>query len=384
MIRRWSAPKGSSPQGSPARHRGQPELYLLLMYPHMQTQHPGAFPHWRHLIAWCISSSWHSKHLHLTRAPGISSPQAGGTQISWFSVMSQEGGGVDEIGPSPSYGSTYSISEKYSSSESRGMMLGELTVLKNKQKIISNIKKKYFFLLKKKIISFKKTNFTNLITVMSLVAGEAGVSGISGRSISSLSSSSWAGGAPKAAGGAFLTTLGRTHGWQVCLMFVMIGGGLWGRGAGAGVVGGEVAKVLTNTLDSSDPDGPSILKLDTVVVVITDWLGVWARTPPLSLVEKSNNQAMASRSTSSSSLPSSSNLRLIFRKKGETEWGRTVPLPLVEEDEDPDPYPSSRGGAEGITALGTTKKKKITHYKSHFRRKKKKNLPPTQPALLSP
>ena len=203
------------------------------------------------------------------------------------------------------------------------------------------------------------------------MAGEAGVSGKSGSSISSLSSSSsWAGGAPKAAaGGAFLlTALGGTHEWQVCLSwFVMIGGGLWGRGAAAGVVGGEVAKALTITLDSSDPDGPSTLKLETAVT--TDWLGVWGRTPPpLSLVEKSSKHEMASRSTSSSSFPPSSNLRLILRKKGETEWGRTVPLLPIEEDEDPEPYPSSRGGAEGTTALDTTKEKKL-HTISHISKK---------------
>ena len=194
------------------------------------------------------------------------------------------------------------------------------------------------------------------------MAGEAGVSGKSGSSISSLSSSSsWAGGAPSAAaGGAFLLKgLGRTHEWQVCLSwFVIIGGGLWGRGAAAGVVGGEVAKVLTITLDSSDPDAPSTLKLE--MVVTTDWLGVWGRIPPpLSLVEKSSKHEMASRSTSSS-FPSSSSLRLILRRKRETEWGRTVPLLPVEEDEDPEPYPSSWGGAEGTTALDTTKKKNYT------------------------
>ena len=149
----------------------------------------------------------------------------------------------------------------------------------------------------------------------------------------------------------------------------MTGGGLSGRGAAAGVAGGEVVKVLTITLDSSDLDAPSILKLE--MVVTTDWLGVWGRIPPpLSLVEKSSKHEMASRSISSS-FPSSSSLRLMLRRKGETEWGRTVPLPPVEEEDDPETYPSSRGGAEGITALDTTKKK-ITHYKSHFRKKKKK------------
>ena len=135
-------------------------------------------------------------------------------------------------------------------------------------------------------------------------------------------------------------------------------GGLSGRGAAAGVAGGEVAKVLTMTLDPSVPDVPSILKLDTVT---TDWLGVWGRAPPLSLVEKSKRHEMASRSTSSS-FPSSSSRRLMERKKGETEWGRTVPLPPVEEevDDDPELYPSSRGGAVGTTALDTTKKKNYT------------------------
>ena len=142
-------------------------------------------------------------------------------------------------------------------------------------------------------------------------------------------------------------------------------GGLSGRGAAAGVAGGEVAKVLTMTLDPSVPDVPSILKLDTVT---TDWLGVWGRAPPLSLVEKSKRHEMSSRSISSSSFPSFSSRRLIERRKGETEWGRTVPLLPVEEEDDPEPYPSSRGGAEGTTALDTTKKK-ITHYKSHFRKK---------------
>lgn len=45
----------------------------------------------------------------------------------------------------------------------------------------------------------------------------------------------------------------------------MIGGGLRGRGAAVGVVGGEVVNVLTITLVSSDPDDPSILKLATEV-----------------------------------------------------------------------------------------------------------------------
>ena len=101
-IRCCSDPKGSSPQGSPARHRGQPELYLLLIYPHMHRQHPGAFPHCRQRIAWCISSWWQRRHLHRTTDPGISSPQAGGTQILCSLLWSHEGGGVEENGPSPS------------------------------------------------------------------------------------------------------------------------------------------------------------------------------------------------------------------------------------------------------------------------------------------
>ena len=147
-------------------------------------------------------------------------------------------------------------------------------------------------------------------------------------------------------------------------------GGLSGRGAAAGVAGGEVAKVLTMTLDLSVPDIPSILKLEMVTTDwlgvwgrTTDWLGVWGRAPPLSLVEKSKRHEMASRSTSSS-FPSSSSRRLMERKKGETEWGRTVPLPPVEEEDDPEPYPSSRGGVEGTTALDTTKKK--LHTISHI------------------
>ena len=225
------------------------------------------------------------------------------------------------------------------------------------------------------------------------MAGETGVSGKSGNSRSS-SSSSWVGGAPSAAaGGAFLLVgPGRVQEWQVwvirlnssssscallrkglgltkcpeCRRPEMTGGGLSGRGAAAGVVGGEVEKVLTITLVAvpSVPDVPSILKLDTV----TDWPGVWGRGPPLSLVEKSRRHEIASRSTSSW-FPSSSRRRLSDLKKGETEWGRTVPLPPVdEEEEDPELYPSSRGGAVGITGLATTKKK-ITHYNPHFQEK---------------
>ena len=78
--------------------------------------------------------------------------------------------------------------------------------------------------------------------MISLVAGDAGVSGISGNSASS-SLWYWVGGAPKAAaagGGALLNALGLTQEWQECRSCDdMMGGGLSGRGAAAGVVGGR-------------------------------------------------------------------------------------------------------------------------------------------------
>lgn len=195
---------------------------------------------------------------------------------------------------------------------------------------------------------------------MSLVAGEAGVSGMSGSSISS-SLLSWAGGAPEAAaGGAPLNALGRTQEWHVCRSWLeMMGGGLSGRGAGAGVVGGDTANVLTMILDSDEdnPEGSFTVKVDTVVLVRFR-VGVLC-----SLLAKSNKQEIASKSISSS--PSSINLCRTLLKKGETEWGRMAPLPVEEEDEEAEPYPSSLGGADGTTGLATTKKK-ITHYKSHF------------------
>ena len=206
---------------------------------------------------------------------------------------------------------------------------------------------------------------------MSLMAGDAGVSGISGSSVSS-SSVSWVGGAPKAAAGGgavLLNAVGLTtgHEWQECRSYEeMIGGGLSGRGAAAGVVGGDTAKVLTITLDSDDPEGPATFKLDTVWLVMV-WLGVQA---PLSLVEKSSRYAMASISISSS--PSSSNFCRTLLRKGETEWGRMDPLLPDEEDKEP-PYPSSTGGAEGSTGLAITKKKN-THYKSHFTFLKNKKI----------
>ena len=92
----WSSPRRSSPQGSPVRHRGQPELYFDLIYPQIHLQHPGALRHWTHLMAWCCPSSWHRRHLHDTTSPRISSPHAGGMHIWWLLLPSQEGGGVEE------------------------------------------------------------------------------------------------------------------------------------------------------------------------------------------------------------------------------------------------------------------------------------------------
>ena len=100
---------------------------------------------------------------------------------------------------------------------------------------------------------------------MSLTEGDAGVSGMSGKS-SSLSPAD-ADGAPRAAaGGELLTALG----WGVSMgrtLLEDILGGLSGRGAAAGVLGVEVRNVLIMTSDSEDPEAPSILKLETVVVL---------------------------------------------------------------------------------------------------------------------
>ena len=174
---------------------------------------------------------------------------------------------------------------------------------------------------------------------MSLVEGEAGVSGISGK----LKSSSSLGGAPRAAdGGRIALGLGVSKG---SILREAILGGRSGLGAAAGVVGVDVRNVLTITSDSADPEGPPILKLDTVVVV-TVWLGV---CPPSPRVEKFKRHATASISISSSS--SLSKRCLTCLKKGETEWGRMIPRSLESEEELP-PYPSSAGGAEGCTASG--------------------------------
>ena len=111
-----------------------------------------------------------------------------------------------------------------------------------------------------------------------------------------------------------------------------MGGGLSGRGAGAGVVGGDVANVLTMILDSEDPEGSFTVKVETVVLV-TYLVGVLCR----SLLAKSSKQEIASKSISSSSSPSFINRCRTLLKKGETEWGRMAPLPVEEEDEEAEP-----------------------------------------------
>ena len=112
-----------------------------------------------------------------------------------------------------------------------------------------------------------------------------------------------------------------------------MGGGLSGRGAGAGVVGGDTANVLTMILDSEDPEGSFTVKVETVVLV-TYLVGVLCR----SLLAKSSKQEIASKSiSSSSSSPSFINRCRTLLKKGETEWGRMAPLPVEEEDEEAEP-----------------------------------------------
>ena len=138
-------------------------------------------------------------------------------------------------------------------------------------------------------------------------------------------------GAPKAAAGvgALLNALGLTQGWQECRSCDdMMGGGLSGRGAAPGVVGGDTASVLTITLDSEDPEGPATVKLDTVVLE-RFWLGVLTLS---SLVAKSSRHVIASKSISSS--PSSINFCRTLLRKGETECGRMDPLPAKEEEEE--------------------------------------------------
>ena len=93
---------------------------------------------------------------------------------------------------------------------------------------------------------------------MSLMAGDAGVSGISGSSVSS-SSVSWVGG-----GGPPKLPPGGEQSFSMLWVSLQDMNGknaaavkLSGRGAAAGVVGGDTAKVLTITLDSDDPEGPA-------------------------------------------------------------------------------------------------------------------------------
>ena len=172
------------------------------------------------------------------------------------------------------------------------------------------------------------------------MAGDAGVSGISGSSSSSMgdSLSAWGGAPIAAAGGVLLKALGLTKcpgGRREDIM----GGGLSGRGAAAGVLG---------------------------VVTLLD--------------AKSTKHEIASRSISSSLAVNP--LVFTFRLNGESEWGLTTPLSLPTlESEEADkpllpPYPGSIGGAEGCAAgeggvggnsgynplevLGVTRKKHYT------------------------
>ena len=109
--------KGLFPSpGSPLRHKGHPELYRLRMYPQIHAQHPGAFRHFRHRMAWCLSSSWHNKHRHRSGIPGIHSPHAGGMHSLWEDPW-HSGGGVKDHASSSSYGSMYSYSSSSSSEE---------------------------------------------------------------------------------------------------------------------------------------------------------------------------------------------------------------------------------------------------------------------------
>ena len=156
---------------------------------------------------------------------------------------------------------------------------------------------------------------------MSLYVGEAGDSGMSGSSSPSASSSLLLsspsrGGAPRAADARW-RGLGRGVSSGNTLRDTILGGHS-GRGAAAGVVGVEVLKVLTDT--SSSPN--------VVTVEIS-----------LRVSEKLTKADIAA----STSISSSSAFKRTFLVKGETEWGRTTPLPFS-----PEVYPSSgNGGAEG-------------------------------------
>ena len=94
----------------------------------------------------------------------------------------------------------------------------------------------------------------------------------------------------------------------------MTGGGWSGRGAAAGVAGGEVENVLTITLVVAVllPEVFSIRKLDTV----TWGAGVGGRGSLLPLALKSNKEVTASKLSSCSSC---SVRALTDLKKGDTE-----------------------------------------------------------------
>ena len=84
------------------------------------------------------------------------------------------------------------------------------------------------------------------------------MSGISGRSISS---SSFTGGAPRAAaGGELLRGLGRGVSTGKILLDAILGG-LWGRGAGDGVVGVKALKVLTIGSSSCEAESGALMPL---------------------------------------------------------------------------------------------------------------------------
>ena len=157
---------------------------------------------------------------------------------------------------------------------------------------------------------------------MSLYVGEAGDSGMSGSSSPSASSSLLLsspsrGGAPRAADARW-RGLGRGVSIGNTLRDTILGGQS-GRGAAAGVVGVDVLNVFTDT--SSSPN--------VVTVEIS-----------LRVSEKLTKADIAA----STSISSSSAFKRTFLVKGETEWGRTTPLPFSPAEV----YPSSgNGGAEG-------------------------------------
>ena len=147
------------------------------------------------------------------------------------------------------------------------------------------------------------------------------MSGSSPSSSLLLSFSPFRGGAPRAADARW-RGLGRGVSNGNTLRDTILGG--WsGRGAAAGVVGVDVLNVLTDT--SSSPN--------VVTVEIS-----------LRVLEKLTKADIAA----STSISSSSPFNRTFLVKGETEWGRTTPLPFS-----PEVYPSSgNGGAEGCAPGG--------------------------------